>query len=187
MRQVLALILGLVLLAGGFALVGLGPSTLGKTAQTTATVPADAGAAPAVPPVVRDVLASGLPPFAPGHSLDLAQYTIAPGAVLPIHVHPGMQVAWVQSGELTYHVLKGEVPVGRATDAATPGVTTTSETVSAGQVTVLRPGDWVIESPGAVHFAENPGTEPVIIFAATLFEVGEPSAIEVNAEGTPTS
>jgi quercetin dioxygenase-like cupin family protein len=181
MRQVLALVLGLVLLAGGLAVVGLGPSTLGTTAQTAAT------ATPDVPPVVRDVLASGLPPFALGHSLDLAQYTIAPGAVLPIHVHPGMQVAWIQSGDLTYHVLKGEVPVGRVADASTSGAPTTSETVTAGQVTILHPGDWVIETPGAVHFAENPSTEPVTILAATLFEVGQPSAIEVNAKGTPTS
>jgi quercetin dioxygenase-like cupin family protein len=98
-----------------------------------------------------------------------------------------MQTAWVESGELTYHVLKGEVPVGRAGDPATPGVATPSEVITAGQVTTLQPGDWVVETPGAVHYAENPGTEPVIIFAATLLEVDQPSAIEVNAEGTPTS
>ena len=100
----------------------------------------------------REILASGLPPAAPGQSLQLARYTIPAGAKLAVHVHPGMQTAWVESGELTYHVLKGEAPIGRAATAATPGAT---ETLRAGESTVLRPGDWVVEAPGTVHYGEN--------------------------------
>jgi quercetin dioxygenase-like cupin family protein len=181
MRQALALVLGLVLLAGGFALTGLGPSTASQGAQETATADANA------PAIVREVLAGGMPVAAPGHDLNLARYTIAVGAVLPVHVHPGNQAAWIVSGELTYHVLQGEVPIGRAGDPATPGAATASETLTAGQTTVLHPGDWVFESPGAVHYAENLGSEPVVIFAATLFETGQPASIVVNDEGTPES
>jgi quercetin dioxygenase-like cupin family protein len=130
----------------------------------------------------REILASGLPPAAPGQSLQLARYTIPAGATLAVHVHPGMQTAWVESGELTYHVLKGEAPIGRAATAATPGAT---ETLRAGDSTVLGPGDWVVEAPGTVHYGENLTDEPVILLSAVLFEVDEPAAIPVNPEGTP--
>jgi quercetin dioxygenase-like cupin family protein len=146
---------------------------------------ADATGTPIASPVAsigREILASGLPPAAPGQSLQLARYTIPAGATLAVHVHPGMQTAWVESGELTYHVLKGEAPIGRAAAAATQGAT---ETLRAGESTVLRPGDWVVEAPGTVHYGENLTDEPVVLLSAVLFEVDEPAAIPVNPEGTP--
>jgi quercetin dioxygenase-like cupin family protein len=138
----------------------------------------------ATPAVVREVLATGLPPAAPGQTLDLVRYTIQPGTTLAVHIHPGMQIAWVQSGELTYHVLKGEVQIGRAANASAgqPGL---PEILAAGESTVLVPGDWVAEVPGAVHYGENLGSEPLVLWAATLLETGQPPAIPVNAEGTP--
>jgi quercetin dioxygenase-like cupin family protein len=134
--------------------------------------------------VVREVLATGLPPAAPGQTLDLVRYTIQPGTTLAVHIHPGMQIAWVHSGELTYHVLKGEVQIGRAVNASAgqPGL---PEILAAGESTVLVPGDWVAEVPGAVHYGENLGSEPLVLWAATLLESGHPPAISVNAEGTP--
>jgi quercetin dioxygenase-like cupin family protein len=185
MRQALALIVGGLLLLGGVAALGLTPSISGRNAQATATVPAIAASPTAAPAVVREVLTGGLPPAAPGQTLNLVRFTIAPGAVLPIHTHPGMQAAYIESGVLTYHVLIGSAPVGRAGDPVTPGVATPSETVEAGQVTELHPGDWVVETPGTVHYGENLGPEPVVILAVTLFTTGEPASTVVNAEGTP--
>ena len=135
----------------------------------------------------REVLATGMPPGAPGQALQLARYTIPAGATLAVHVHPGVQTAWIEAGELTYHVVKGEAPIGRAASAATPGATAPSETLRAGETTVLRSGDWVVEAPGVVHYGENLTSEPVIILAATLFAAGEPAAIPVNPEGTPVA
>src|SRR5687767_10509517 len=61
-------------------------------------------AAPTVAPVVREVLGDGEPVAAPGQSLELVRFTIAPGTTLPAHTHPGMQVAWLEAGELEYTV-----------------------------------------------------------------------------------
>ena len=177
-RQALAIVLGLLSLVV-VAMVGLGP--VGARQDATATVPA---ASPSAVPVVRELLGHGLPPGAPGQNLDLVRYTIAPGATLPIHVHPGMQLAFIESGELTYHVLLGDVPVTRAVNQPDSALT---ETLTAGQATVLRPNDAIVEAPGVVHYGENLGTEPVVILAATLFVSDQAPAIVVNPQGTPVA
>src|SRR5437660_668399 len=75
-------------------------------------------------PVVKDILATQIdPPGAPGRTLTLVRYRIAPGAQLPAHVHPGVQLASVQSGTLTYTVISGTAAVRR-------GATATGETVT---------------------------------------------------------
>ena len=53
------------------------------------------------------------PGNAPGQSLYLVRYEIAPGTRLPPHHHEGTQIGLVAVGELTYHVLTGDVPVYR--------------------------------------------------------------------------
>jgi quercetin dioxygenase-like cupin family protein len=116
--------------------------------------------------------------------LELVRYVIQPGTTLATHVHPGVQIAAIASGRLTYTVLRGEVPVTRAATAGTPGPT---ETIAAGEVTTLGPGDAVVEYPGAVHFGRNDGAEPVVILASTLLAAGQPPAIVVNAKGTPVA
>jgi quercetin dioxygenase-like cupin family protein len=135
---------------------------------------------------VREVLAEGHPPAAAGQTLDLVRYTIQPGTTLAVHVHPGMQIAWVESGELTYHVLKGDVLIGHGpvTSEPMPG---SPLILPAGESTVLKPGDYVVETPGAVHYGENLGTEPLILWAATLLETDQPPSIPVNDEGTPVA
>lgn len=45
------------------------------------------------------------------------RYTIAPGAQLPAHIHPGVQVASIQSGSLTYTVVNGTATVRRSSGA----------------------------------------------------------------------
>jgi quercetin dioxygenase-like cupin family protein len=182
-RRVTAGFLGLML---SFSLVILAATGRAETPATP-----DAASPIASPEVyaqgaVRTTLAEGLPPGAPGQTLQLVRYDIPAGTTLAVHVHPGMQIATVVSGELTYHVLKGAVQIGRAANmtAAGPGST---EPLSAGESTVLYPGDWVVEVPGAVHYGENLGTEPVVLLASTLLVTGEPAAIPVNPEGTPVS
>lgn len=140
----------------------------------------------ATPVPVRRVLATGQSPLVPDQSLNLVRYDIPAGMVLPIHIHPGVQIAWVAAGELTYHVLKGEVQVGRAANATGTGPGE-PEVIGAGTDTVLHPGDWVVEIQGAVHYGENLGTETVVLWATTLLPTGDPASIPVNAEGTPVS
>ncbi len=155
-RQTFAALIGFFLFVSTIAL-GLGFVDSARQGSTLAASPVASPSPAATPLTIRQILATGLPPSTPGQTLDLARYDIPPGTTLAVHVHPGMQIAWVESGMLTYHVIKGEVQIGRAVNASggQPGAT---ETLAAGQSTVLMPGDWVVEIPGAVHYGENLGT-----------------------------
>jgi quercetin dioxygenase-like cupin family protein len=185
-RRALAVILGVLLVISAAATVAVGPVASVHRASGQASSPEASPTAATTPVTIREVLATGQPSSAPGQTLDLVRYMIPPGTTLAVHVHPGMQIAWVASGELTYHVVNGEVQIGRAADAS-GGAPGEPQTLAAGESTVLMPGDWVVEVPGAVHYGENLGSEPLILWAATLLETGRPPAIPVNAEGTPVT
>ena len=59
----------------------------------TARQDGTSGATPApAPQVEREVLGDALPDSAPGEIFEFARYTIPPGAVLPVHTHPGVQI-----------------------------------------------------------------------------------------------
>jgi len=152
------------------------PITMG-TAQDTAT-PAATPDAPAVV-VVRDVLSSAEPESAPGEVLALVEYTIPAGAVLIVHTHPGVQMATVESGELTYHVIEnGSAPVIRADG--------TEEIIGPGESTTFEVGDSFIEPEGMVHYGENLTDEPVVLMVASLFAANEPAAIPFE-QATPAA
>lgn len=158
-----------ILLLAGF---GSGP----LAAQSGGT-PTPAGA------VVREVLSSGDPARAPGDVLELVRYTIPVGTHLPAHTHPGMQVAQIVSGTLSYTVLEGTVPVTRAGSGEVVPITAGSGEIA------IRPGDSFYEAEGVVHFGQNAGTEPVVILVASLFTAGAPPAhvVESTPDATPHS
>ena len=162
MRRVLAtLVLAGVL---GGAACGGGAGSGGQPASPSTSI----ALAPAssVVPVVRDLLASFAdPPGAPGRTLSLVRYTIAPGAQLPPHVHPGVQMASIQAGTLTYTVISGTATVKRASGAI--------ESVTGPTTTTLGPGDEVTETGDMVHFGANATGAPVIILASLLTESGQ--------------
>jgi quercetin dioxygenase-like cupin family protein len=128
--------------------------------------------------VVREVLGSIEPESAPGELYELARYTIPADAVLPVHTHPGIQMAIVESGTLTYHVLAdGEVAIVRADgseDVGQPGDTLTFEV-----------GDSWVEPEGMIHWAENLTDEPVVLLSTSLLEADEPTSEIVDLEATP--
>jgi quercetin dioxygenase-like cupin family protein len=161
-----------VLFAVAVAATQGGAKSDGQTAS--ASTPAATG-------VTRTVLIGATPANAPDQSLQLVRYDILPGTTLPAHIHPGTQIAWIQSGELTYYVLTGKAEIHRATTAATPGPV---EWLPAGSSTVLEPGDAVIETEEMIHYGANLGTEPVVILASTLLEAGQPASIP---QATPVS
>jgi quercetin dioxygenase-like cupin family protein len=121
--------------------------------------------------VVRAGLGLAEPGSAPGEQLGLWHYTIAAGAELAPHTHPGWQLARIVSGELEYTVDSGEGVLLRAGG--------TSEPMGPGTY-LLRPGDGVIEDPQLVHHAANVSEAPVTIISATLFEAGQPTATVVE-------
>lgn len=126
--------------------------------------------------VTREVLVSGQPSGAEGRLLELVKYTIAPGAALPIHFHPGMQMERVEFGVLTYTVVEGIAYVTRADG--------TAEVLEAGQTTLLQAGDALVEPEGMIHFAKNETPNIVILLATSLFEEDQPKAILTEEQST---
>jgi len=123
--------------------------------------------------VRREILGTDVdPPGALGRTLTLVRYTIAPGANLVPHVHPGVQMASIESGSLTYTVVSGTARVQRAGGAA--------EAVTGPSTITLGKGDAVIETGEMVHFGANPTKVPVVIEATLLTEDGNDLAIPVT-------
>ncbi len=122
--------------------------------------------------VTREELASGYPYVAQGRILELVRYTISSGAILPPHIHPGMQIGRVEFGTLTYTVVQGSAKIRRANG--------TEETLQAGQTTLLRVGDSLTEPGGMVHYGKNESASIVILLTASLFDAKQPKAILIN-------
>lgn len=160
-RRVIALVMAMMLLTGGAG---------GVAVAQDATPEAQAE-------VVREVLMAGEPDGAPGQVLELVRYQIPPQTVLPVHIHPGMQVAMVESGTLHYTVLEGVMDFTRADG--------TSGQVRAGEETDFLPGDRLVEQQGMVHFGENRTDEPVVLLVASLFEADAPPSTIVDATPAP--
>lgn len=113
--------------------------------------------------------------------LSLAFLTIPPGVALPVHQHPGTQLATIVAGHLTYTVHTGGILLRRAGTApdAPPTLIRPDQTV------LLGPGDSVIEQPGSYHVGRNEGTEPIELWTATLFPAGAARADVVEITPSP--
>lgn len=83
-----------------------------------------------------------------------------------------MQIERVEFGTLTYTVVKGTAKITRADG--------TEEILRAGQTTLLKVGDSLIEPAGMVHYGKNESASIVIILSASLFDAKQPKAILVN-------
>lgn len=148
----------------------LAGAALGSIGAQGTPVP---GGTPESPGVVREVLARGIPAVAGGDVLELVRYTIPPHTTLPMHTHPGMQVAWIVSGTLHYTVVEGTVPLHRGGNLDAPPEAITS---ASGEV-AIELGDAFVEQEGVVHFGRNAGPEPVVILVASLLDPAEPPAL----------
>src|SRR5215213_10790343 len=90
-----------------------------------------AGAAQQPPQATRSVLAQAVDPTgARGRTLGLSRVTIPAHTRLGLHRHPGVQIAYVQKGTLTYTVKTGTVKVYRGAADHNPRVV---RRVAAGQ------------------------------------------------------
>jgi quercetin dioxygenase-like cupin family protein len=128
-------------------------------------------------PVVKDVLAEDTtPPGAPGYTLTLMRYTIAPGAQLAPHVHPGVQMAAIDRGTLRYTVVSGTAQVRRG---GGPATAVTGPT----QIT-LDQGDSVVEPFDMVHFGANDTDQPVVITATLLTRSDQGLSVAVSTTTT---
>lgn len=128
-------------------------------------------------PVKRVALAQDVNPAgAKGRTLGLSRVDVPPGAMLSLHRHPGVQIARIERGVLTYTVVTGSVNVWRGN----PEVRATKvRTVAAGQTAPIRAGQWIVEKPGTIHRAANRGKVGIVIYISSLFRNGAPPAIPV--------
>src|SRR3954467_15644539 len=125
----------------------------------------------------RTVLAQAVDPAgARGRTLGLARVTIPAHTRLGLHRHPGVQLAYVQKGTLTYTVKRGVVNVYRGAADQKPRVV---RRVAGGHTGSVKAGEWVIERPHVVHFGANNGDRRVVILLTTLFKNGSPASIPV--------
>ncbi len=152
-------------------------ATTGVTTTTASSSPTTTVA------VQKEVLGTEVdPPGASGRTLTLIRYTIAPGAKLAPHIHPGVQMASIQSGSLTYTVLSGVATVQRS-----PVGTGPVESVTGPATITLGTGDTVIEKGDMVHFGANDTGAPVVILATLLTEDGHDLAEPVTTTTVPTT
>ena len=77
------------------------------------------------------------------------------------------------AGELTYHVLTGEVPVYRA---GADGKPVLDRTLTAGSVGTVHAGEWLVEEPEDHHWGANEGAVPLVIYTSSLLREGAPLA-----------
>jgi quercetin dioxygenase-like cupin family protein len=138
-----------------------------------------AGAQMAEPePVVREALAQDVNPAGgKGRTLGLSRVDVQPGAKLALHRHPGVQIARIDEGVLTYTVVTGAVNVWRGNPEAKA---TKVRTIAAGQTAPIRAGQWIVEKPGTIHRAANRGKATIVIYISSLFRNGAPPAIPVE-------
>ena len=123
---------------------------------------------------VKLTVAGPVPPAAaPGRSLYLIRYEIAPGTRLPAHYHEGTQIGLVEAGTLTYHVLAGRVPVYRAGGDGKPEFV---REIKEGEQAALVTGEWLVEAEDVRHWGANLGSEPLLIYTSALLRQGAPLA-----------
>jgi quercetin dioxygenase-like cupin family protein len=129
------------------------------------------------PAAVRIPLATGFPSFAPGRQLTLMRVEIPAGTAFAPHRHPGMQVAYVVSGTLSYTVYRGTVKVYRGPADGTQSLV---RTIAAGHSGSVGPGEWLVETPNLWHAGGNTTAKPVEILVAALLGSKQPVAIPVT-------
>lgn len=141
-------------------LAGLGLLLAGAASATIAI------SSPSEPPAPKyNSLARVVNPVgAPGRALALSRVVIQPGARIPLHLHQGTQLGYIQSGTLTYTVKKGRARVKRGPGDRAKLV----RVIRAGQTARVRAGQWLIEQPSNHHRAANRGKQRVVILLSNL-------------------
>jgi len=107
---------------------------------------------------------------AKGRTLGLSRVTIPAGGTIALHHHEGTQIAYIQSGVLSYTVKEGSVTVMTGT-ADNPVVV---RKINGGQTGKIRAGQWIVEQPSTVQQAANNGSAKIVIYLSTLLKTGAP-------------
>src|SRR5215217_1215869 len=166
MRQRLTLLVPAILLGVILTCGGTPPLSLAQQSTPEAVAPVT---------ITSEVLGRAVPVAVENPELALARVTVMPGAVQPVHYHPGTQIGVVVQGELTYTVFTGEIAWYRGDGP--PGE---PQMIGQGETVVVRPGDALVESPDSIHQGRNYSTVPLVIYLSTLFPADAPRAIVIK-------
>ena len=111
--------------------------------------------------------------------LRLLRMTLQPGARSPWHAHPGLEFGVVEQGTLRVQV---EGPAVLRPADATPDAA--SQSLPENLDISLSAGDRIAYAPGTAMTFENPGTEPTVLLAATVFPADVEPASYTNGQPT---
>jgi quercetin dioxygenase-like cupin family protein len=112
-----------------------------------------------------------------GRTLGLSRVVIPAGASIALHHHLGTQVAYIQSGVLSYTVQEGSVSVMSGPADGEPKLV---RKISAGQTGKISAGQWIVEQPSVIHQAANRGSAKIVIYLSTLLKTGAPPSTPVQ-------
>ena len=130
------------------------------------------------PGVITQSLSAGMPEAAPGRRLVLSRLTLEPDGLGPAHLHPGMTVAYVETGALGWTLLLGSATVTRSDG-------TMEQMTEPGREVVLGEGDAVAYDGYVAHEARGAADYPSVVLNARLVEEDKPMIIPTNDQGTP--
>ena len=152
-RKALAIVIPLVLLAG---------TAIGWAAGLEGTPPTAKRFALGASEDVRG---------AKDRTLGLSRVVVPAGAELALHHHQGTQVAYVDTGTLTYTVDSGSVEVRKGAADDDPKLV---RKIGSGETAKVKAGQWLVEQPSDHHMAANRTDKKIVIYLSTLLETGAP-------------
>jgi quercetin dioxygenase-like cupin family protein len=125
--------------------------------------------------ITVEPIGRGVPMATPEQTLTLFRFTIPPGGVVSPHRHPGETILAIESGEMTYLLLKGSATITRPSSP--------QEILSTGETTILRPGDSLFYDRDTSHTASNAHDQVLVVLSVTLFASDQPATIPTDDEG----
>ena len=126
--------------------------------------------------VTIEQLGSGMPGNAQGSALVLLRITMAPGALIPRHVHPGQVILYVESGTFGTTFGDGDAVITRAATEGTP----VAETPTPNVEVIMNPGDSATYSMVTTHIMHNPGDVPLVLLVSALLAADQPGFLFQN-------
>ena len=132
------------------------------------------------------LIGAGVPTAVPDMELALLRTTMAPGGVLPPHMHPGPFVIAVDAGTWGITPQKGSV---KGTRAAAGGSPTPAEEAPLGVELILTKGDFLFLEDASQDWMRNAGEDEVVLLIAGLVPAGQDfgTLLDELDTGTPTT
>ena len=116
-------------------------------------------------PIFLEVLGSALTTEVPNKRLTLDRLTLAPGASMFAHTHPGQLVVADRVRDAGLHRPEWRRGVGACRE---PGPRSPRRSIPPGTEVFFGPGEFLVEPPGVAHTYRNPGDEPVVLLMSGL-------------------